>query len=333
MEPEETEASGHRRSPARVRGRTPVRRAIAPPSPRPWLPLLICLLWGILPLPARALEILAAGDVTPAGRMYVWPPDRLFSDAARERIGQASLFVWNCETSGLSSISKEENTFLFHADGRFFEQMRFANGAAGTANNHVFDGYEEGAGNLLRIFAEQGLRHNGIHERGAYVPLHVDSPWGPRLYFLAGSPMSQIGSGPTLATLNYPALLRIIREVRLRDPAAIIVVYAHDGIEGQIEASPRQTQWARLFAHAGADVVLFAHSHLYGAFSILESSPRRTFVAWGLGNFLFGGNARWKDRVDVRLLSIYIDPVTGDKQGRWVFGQTRNWEFSLWEEQ
>ncbi len=297
-----------------------------------WLPLLIGFLWGVPPFPARALEILAAGDVTLAGRMYTWPPDRLFSDAARERISQASLFLWNCETSGLSSVSKGENTFLFHADGRFFEQMRFPNGAASTSNNHVFDGYEEGAGNLLRILEEQGLRHNGIHMRGTYVPLHVDFPWAPRIYFLTGSPMSQIGSGPTLATLNYPALLRTIGELRRRDAAALIIVYAHDGIEQQAEATPRQVQWAWLFARAGADVVLFAHSHLYGAFGVLESSPRRTFVAWGLGNFLFGGNARWKDRVDVRLLSIYIDPVTGDKQGRWIFGRTRNWEFSLSEE-
>lgn len=292
-----------------------------------------CLLCGALPRTAWPLEILAAGDVTLAGRMYTWPPEKLFSDAARERIEQAALFLWNCETSGLSSLTKSGNTFLFHADGRFFDQMRFTNGAAGTSNNHVFDGYEEGARNLLGILEDRGLHHNGIHIRGNYVPLQADSLWAPRIHVVTGSPMSQIGSGPVLVTLNYPALLQTIRELRRRNPVALIVVYAHDGIEQQSEATPRQILWAGWFARAGADVVLFAHSHMYGTFEVLSSTPRRTFVAWGLGNFLFGGNARWKDRDDVRLLSIHIDPVTGEKQGRWIFGRTRNWEFRLWGEE
>jgi hypothetical protein len=293
----------------------------------------ICLLCITLQsLPVRALEILAAGDVTPAWRMYDWPPCELFSEAARERIGKASLFVWNCETSGLSSTSKTENAFRFHADGRFFDLMRFGNGVACTVNNHVFDGHEEGAGNLLRILDENGIRHHGIHPRGQYRPVRINSSINPPVYFLAGSPMSQIGSGPMLATLNYPQLLETTLLLRQRDTRGIIAVSIHDGIEHEASPSPRQMQWAYSLAHAGADVVLFTHSHVYGPFEVLKDTPRGTFVAWGLGNFLFGGNCDWKTQSDVRMLSVRIDPLTGKKEGHWIFGQTNEWEFSLRDE-
>jgi hypothetical protein len=48
-----------------------------------------------------------------------------------------------------------------------------------------------------------------------------------------------------------------------------------------------------------------------------------------LGNFLFGGNFKWKTRPDVRMLSIRIDPATGDKKGQWILGRTKEWKFSL----
>lgn len=280
---------------------------------------------------AAPIEILAAGDVVPAGRMLEGEsPGSLFSFQTRQRIEQARLFIWNCETSGLSSRSKP-NVFTFHADNTFFSQMFFANGIAITANNHVFDGYEEGALSLMRILEDNAIRHNGLHVRGQYRPL-LATPWAkPDIYVMAGSPMSQIGSGPRIVTLNYPALQEEVSRLRARKPSAIIIVYAHDGLEWQDTPTLRQEQWARIFARAGADIVLFAHNHRYGRFQILEDTPRRTLVVWSLGNFLFGGNRQWRNHKDVRLLSLLLDPDSGHKEARWLYGMTRNWEFSLSE--
>ena len=99
----------------------------------------------------RTLELLAAGDVTLAARILEEPkPVQLFSDTARERIASADVFLWNCETSGHSTVSKV-NSYLFHADGSLFSEFSFVNGVAITANNHVFDGYQEGAQNLISL--------------------------------------------------------------------------------------------------------------------------------------------------------------------------------------
>ena len=305
--------------------------------PVPFLLLSVCLLFSSFFFPAHSegapVEILAAGDVVPTARMAEGnSPMRLFSQQTRRRIEQARIFIWNCETSGLSSRSKP-NAHTFHADATFFSQMYFPNGVAVTANNHVFDGYEEGARSLMRILDDTAIRHNGLHVRHEYRPL-LTTPWTkPDIYLMTGSPMSQIGGGPRIVTLNYPALREEISGLRARKPSAIIIVYAHDGLEYQDAPTPRQKQWARIFARAGADVVLFAHNHRYGEFQILEDTPRRTFVAWSLGNFLFGGNRQWRCHRDVRLLSLRLDPDSGHKEGRWLYGRTRNWEFSLLDEE
>lgn len=291
---------------------------------------LLLLLSGPVPAAEGVLEILAAGDVLLGGRMLEAPQaGELFGPLTRQRLGQADIFLWNCEIAGLSSVSKQ-NTFVFHADGLLFPQMAFANGAACTANNHVFDGLEEGAANLLTVLEGARIRHNGLHDRGTFAPLSLLPQRDPPVYLLTGSPMSQIGSGPRIVTLSYPQLLETVRALRAREPEAWIILYSHDGDEGFSEASERQRLWAGWFAAAGADIILFAHSHCYGGFETLESTPRKTFVAWGLGNFLFGGNRGWRSRNDVRLLSIRLDTVTGQKSACWLYGKTKNWQFSLY---
>lgn len=282
-----------------------------------------------LPGAACALEILAAGDLTPACRLKHRPGLSLFSTAARERIGQASLFLWNCETSGVSQRFKP-NQFIFAVEEALLQQLRFANGVAITSNNHAFDGYEEGARTLLDALQRQGVRQHGLFRPGNYVPLILYDPWHPPVFILAGSPMLS-GAGSQLTGLNYPELLRRVRCLRSQNKHALIVAYVHDGKEGDAFPTIRQKTWARLLADAGTDVLLFAHSHRYGSFEILPDSPRHCFVAWGLGNFIFGGHSAWQQHRDVRLLSISIDTRTGYKEGHWIMGHTVNWQFCLKE--
>ena len=294
---------------------------------RSTLLLVIVLFLYAHPAYGRVLEILAAGDVILGGGMRdAPPPSRLFSPEARRRIEQADVFLWNCENAGPSSVSKD-NLYVFHADAAFFPEMRFANGAACTANNHIFDGYEEGARTLLHLLDQNGIPQNGLHLRGRYAPLPLAPASPVPVYLLTGSPMSQIGSGPQVVTLNYPQLREWIRTLRQAVPESLIIVYSHDGLEAQPEPTLRQRQWAGIFAAAGADVLLFAHSHLYGGVEILQNSPRRTLVAWSLGNFLFGGNRKWKNHGDVRLLRIRINPSDGSKDAVWLLGRTQNWQF------
>lgn len=285
---------------------------------------------GTAPCQARTFELLAIGDVTLAGRILEEPkPEHLFSEGAHDRIASADAFLWNCETSGPAAFSKP-NKYIFHADGSLFSEFSFQNGAAVTANNHVFDGYQEGAGNLIALLEAQQIRQNGLYNvLDEYRPLRLTQPPDPPMYLLVGTPMSQIGSGPEILTLNYPRLREEIRRLRLSEPDSIIVVYAHDGIEQQPAPTKRQRDWADQFARSGADIILFSHNHQYGDIETLEATPRHTLVAWSLGNFLFGGNLKWKNHPDVRILSIRIDADSGSKSAEWIYGRASNWMFSI----
>ena len=293
---------------------------------------LVFLLFCITTYPcyARTIEFLAAGDVTLAARIIEDPkPLQLFSDAARERIAAADVFLWNCETSGSSTVSKA-NPYLFHATGALFSEFYFKNGIAITANNHVFDGYQEGATNLIAYLESAQIRHHGLYNIDTgYFPLLLTQPPAPAVYVLAGTPMSQIGSGPNIVTLNYPSLLNEVRQLRESDPDSLIIVYAHDGLEYMAQPTPRQRWWADQFAKAGTDVILFSHNHQYCDAEILEKTPRKTLVAWSLGNFLFGGNLKWKNHPDVRLLSVQVDTESNKKTAKWIYGYTENWMYAL----
>ena len=126
-------------------------------------------------------------------------------------------------------------------------------------------------------------------------------------------------------------LLEEIRLLRTSEPDSIIIVYAHDGLEYQAAPSPRQHWWAEQFARAGTDIILFAHNHQYSNIETLEKTPRKTVLAWSLGNFLFGGNLKWKNNSDVRMLSIQIDTESNRKSAAWINGYTENWTYSLKE--
>ncbi len=285
------------------------------------------LLLSLIPHSAGALEILAAGDVTPGGRMILPAGRQLFGPAALGRIEAADLFVWNCEVSGRSSREKD-NCFVFHVKPEILPFLALGNGVALTANNHVFDGFAEGATDLLECLGQAGIRAIGL------CPGDGDAPPGMKAAETGdGTPVYLFASSPMVherGALRVPSLQELehgIRAVREHAPKAVIVACVHDGIEGQREPSSRQRAWAQALALAGADVLLFAHSHVYGPVETIEVNGRRVLVAWSLGNFLFGGNRRWQSRRDVRMLS-----VTRGEDGfhaRWIVGWTEGWRFEI----
>lgn len=282
------------------------------------------------PCLATEMEILAAGDTTPGMRMLEQRPENLLSPETRERIAQADVFLWNCETAGTFTKGKN-NRFIFRADAGLLADLSLPNSVASTANNHIFDGLAEGAASLLAMLDKAGIRHNGLHEAGAYQALRLSPPDQRPVYLLCGSPMALSGSGPYLLVPDYSLLLQTTIALRREMPHALILLYIHDGEELLYEPTSRQQKWADMLAWAGADVLLFAHSHRYGLVEVLEDTPRRTLVAWSLGNFLFGGNRRWRAHRDVRILDLRLNLESGHKSARWLYGYTDNWTFFLYQ--
>lgn len=265
---------------------------------------LLCCVSMLLPgmsCQAAELEILAAGDTTPGMRMLEQRPDALFSPEALARITAADAFLWNCETSGPFTRGKDK-PFLFRADAA-----------------------------LLALLDGAGIRYNGLYTTASYASLRLSAPEQRPVYLLCGSPIARGGSGPYLRVPDYSQLLRTTMALRREQPQALLILFIHDGTESQYAPDARQRQWADMLAWAGADVLLFAHSHRYGLLEVLHDAPRRTLVAGSLGNFLFGGNRRWRSHRDVRILSLRLDPDTGSRSASWLYGYTDNWTFFLYQ--
>jgi len=83
---------------------------------------------------------------------------------------------------------------------------------------------------------------------------------------------------------NAIDLGRTLAAVRsARRLATVVIVFMHWGTEGEACPDPAQLSLARELAAAGASIVVGAHAHMLQGSGWLG----RTFVAYGLGNFLW----------------------------------------------
>jgi poly-gamma-glutamate synthesis protein (capsule biosynthesis protein) len=136
------------------------------------------------------------------------------------------------------------------------------------ANNHVFDAGDEGLALTRRLLAESGIQGVGA---GSDLPdalrlLQLEKK-GIRLGFLAfaeGRARTHkyvAGSGRAgAAPLDARLMRRAISEARPK--VDLLCVSLHQGLNYVPYASPRQRQFARLAAEAGADLVIGHHPHV-----------------------------------------------------------------------
>lgn len=271
----------------------------------------ILLLILLFPFRAFGAEILFAGDVTLARNIS--PSQKtFFTERARKRIEAADLFIWNMEGSG-KSLTPKEKRFVFSSDTDNVSGMRFKNGLATIANNHSLDGGVEGLRNLL-----SSLKKHGVPAVGRLKDGPLKATTGGKTYYIFNfTPMARSGH-PEWEIADFDAVSRDLKRVRGK---GVIIVNIHDGVEGTKNISPRQKEYVRRLSSLGADIINFTHSHTY----IDPGLVGKTLVLWGTGNFIFGGNSAWRNRDDVRMLSV--NPET--KTWKWVKGKTRGYVFDL----
>jgi poly-gamma-glutamate synthesis protein (capsule biosynthesis protein) len=81
--------------------------------------------------------------------------------------------------------------------------------------------------------------------------------------------------------IDLPRTLAAVRAARRLAPT--VIVFMHWGTEGQACPDPGQLSLARKLAAAGASIIVGAHAHMLQGSGWLG----HTFVAYGLGNFLW----------------------------------------------
>src|SRR5579863_1116856 len=245
---------------------------------------------------AGSVTLAFAGDVHFMGRTA-----RLLRDPATAFGSIASLLraadftAVNLETAVTSRGTPEPKRYHFRTVPTAFTALRDGGVDLVTmANNHVLDYGQVGLADTLAAARAARFPYVGIGKDAA-------AAWAPYATTVKGTKIAIIGvsqvhqlSSSWVATPSRPGeanaidLHRTLAAVRAaRRLAPVVIVFMHWGWEGFACPNPGQRSLARQLSAAGATIIVGAHAH------VLQGSGwlGRTFVAYGMGNFLWWENS------------------------------------------
>ncbi|WP_432825056.1 CapA family protein [Dactylosporangium sp. CA-092794] len=206
-------------------------------------------------------------------------------------LSAADLAVVNLETAVTTRGTPEPKEFHFRAPATAYQAIKAAGIDAVTiANNHALDYGRVGFADTLDGAAAAGVPVFGggrtIDE--AYAPL-ILTVRGVRVAILGFSQIHTLAeswkAGPATPGIamawDVPRAVAAVRSAR--EKADLVVVFNHWGTERVSCPNADQKQFAAALADAGADMVIGAHAHVLQGAGWLG----RTYVAYGLGNFVW----------------------------------------------
>jgi poly-gamma-glutamate synthesis protein (capsule biosynthesis protein) len=220
----------------------------------------------------------------------------------------------NLETAVTSGGTPQPKTYHFRTGPTAFTALRDGGVALVTmANNHVLDYGQAGLADTLAAVKAAGFPYVGI---GA----DADAAWAPYVTTIKGTRIAVIGvsqvaelASSWVATPTRPGeanaidLGRTLAAVRAaKRLAPTVIVFMHWGTEGEACPDPNQLILARKLAAAGASIIVGAHAHMLQGSGWLG----HTFVAYGMGNFLWWENS-YSTATGVLELTLHPDaPLT-----------------------
>jgi hypothetical protein len=233
-----------------------------------------------------------AGDVHFTGRTarLLGHPATAFGSIA-SLLRRADFAAVNLETAVTSRGKPQPKTYHFRTTPLAFTALRAAGIDLVTmANNHVLDYGRVGLADTLAAansarFPYVGI---GINAAAAWAPF-VTTVKGTRIAVVGVSQVAELASA-WVATGNRSGeasairLRRTLAAVRAASRLArTVIVFMHWGTEGEACPDAGQRSLAPKLAAAGASIIIGAHAH------VLQGSGwlGRTFVAYGMGNFLW----------------------------------------------
>ncbi|MEV0157432.1 CapA family protein [Micromonospora sp. NPDC050686] len=257
-------------------------------------------------VPPVELRLAFAGDVHFTGRTL-----RLLDDP-RTAFGpivpvlrDADLTLVNLETAVTSRGTAQPKRYQFRSPETAYPALRAAGiDAVSLANNHTLDYGRVGLLDTLDAAADVDFPVFGAGRTAdaAYAPW-LSTVKGVRVAALGLSQVHELAA-QWQATETRPGIAmafdtdRAVAAVRAaRDRADLVVVFMHWGIEGDPCPTGEMKTFARRLAAAGADIVIGAHAHTL----LADGWLGRTYVHYGLGNFLWYGGSRSTDSGVLRL--------------------------------
>lgn len=170
-------------------------------------------------------------------------------------------------------------------------------------NNHTYDFGEEGLLDTMEVLEEAGIAYIGagvnIEEAGKIVYVVAN---GKKIAFVAATEIERTTqytkeatttAAGVLKTNNPQRFIKIIKQAALTSDYVIAV--PHWGTEGALYADSSQQRQAKLYAEAGADVIIGGHPHRLQGIAYYGDTP----IAYSLGNFWFSTGTLYTTVVQV----------------------------------
>jgi poly-gamma-glutamate capsule biosynthesis protein CapA/YwtB (metallophosphatase superfamily) len=258
------------------------------------------------PAADRELRLVFAGDVHFTGRTLALldEPRSAFGPIAKV-LRDADLTLVNLETAVTDRGTPEPKTYHFRAPTTAYEAMRAAGiDAASIANNHALD---YGRVGLLDTLSSARAARFPVFGAGRDVT-EAYAPWlttvdGVRVGVVAFSQVHDLAdqwkptsTRPGIA-MAFDRDRAVAAVAAARRQADLVIVFMHWGIEGNPCPSAEMKRIARALAGAGADIVLGTHAHTL----LADGWLGRTYVHYGLGNFLWYSTSHSTDSGVLRL--------------------------------
>jgi poly-gamma-glutamate capsule biosynthesis protein CapA/YwtB (metallophosphatase superfamily) len=237
-----------------------------------------------------------AGDVHFTGRTLklLADPATAFGPIAAV-LGSADFTAVNLETAVTSEGTPQPKTYHFRAPATAFTALRDAGVDLVTmANNHVLDYGQAGLAGTLNAAKAARFPYVGIgtNAAAAWAP-YVVRVKGVKIAIIGVSQVAELASswvatGTRPGEANSIDLGHTLAAVRsAKRLASVVIVFMHWGTEGESCPDPNQLSLARQLSAAGASIIVGAHAHMLQGSGWLG----HTFVAYGMGNFLWWENS------------------------------------------
>jgi len=257
----------------------------------------------------RDVVLAFAGDVHFADRTTALldEPATAFGPIA-EVFTAADLAVVNLETAVTTRGTAEPKKYHFRAPAQAYAAVKAAGvDAVSIGNNHSLDYGAVGLDDTIEHARKAGMPTFGAgHDATeAYAPWIAEAG-GTTIAMLGISQVHELEASWN-ATDERPGVAhardaaRAVAAVRAAEQRAdFVVVFMHWGKEGNECPTAEMKSFARKLVDAGTDLIVGTHAHLLQGEGWLDG----TYVAYGLGNFLWWWNDAYSNDTGVLRVTL-----------------------------
>lgn len=247
--------------------------------------------------------------------------DYLFTRKTDSLFRAAQVVVGNLECPATRIKAPVQKRFIFRGEPEWLDGLRkhgFTH--LNLANNHSIDQGRKGLTDTRKNILKARMKPVGMGKnlQEAAQPVLLTS-YPRKVWLIASLGMAlenfaYLPDRPCVNTERTPEIIERIRDIKRKDPQAVVLVSIHWGGEHTLKPVPSQRLDAHRLINAGADALICHHTH---TLQTIEHYKGRD-IYYSIGNFIFDQqkplNSKacvvkvevTKDHVRTQVLPIYI---------------------------